>query len=176
MTAKMTIARRLIALAMMAGAELALALPLTLSLSGPAAAQFFPFFDRRPSQPLFAPFQEAPKPPPVDYSKAPPPRKPETPPTMTIMVMGDSMADWLAYGLEDAVTDMPGVGVVRKHRTNSGLVRYDPRSDLDWPRVARDLLNAEKPGAVVMMIAPGGEGGGTAAAKRRAAKSERRQR
>ncbi len=155
MASKGTIARRLIALAIIAGAELAVTLPLTLPLSSPAVAQFFPFFDRRSSQPgLFSPFQapEAPKAPPVDYSKAPPPRKPETPPTTTIVVMGDSMADWLAYGLEDAVTDMPGVGIVRKHRTNSGLVRYEPRGDLDWPHVARDILAAEKPGAVVMML------------------------
>jgi len=35
--------------------------------------------------------------PTVDYSKAPPPRKLETPPSRTIVVIGDSMADWLSY-------------------------------------------------------------------------------
>ncbi len=161
MTSKGTMARRLITLALIAGAELAVALPLGLPLSTPAQAQFFPFFSdqpRRPPQPgfqFFSPFQappEAPKAPPVDYSRAPAPRKAETPPTTTIVVMGDSMADWLAYGLEDAVTDMPGVGVVRKHRTNSGLVRYEPRGDMDWARAAREILAAEKPSAIIMMI------------------------
>jgi hypothetical protein len=173
MAAKSTIARRFITLALVAGAGWAVALPLGLSLTTPAAAQLFNFFNdppRRPAPPgqpaqpapqsgfpFFSPFQapqDAPRAPPVviDYSKAPAPRKPETPPTTTIVVMGDSMADWLAYGLEDAVTDMPGFGIVRKHRTNSGLVRYDPRSDLDWPHVVRDILAAEKPGAVVMMV------------------------
>jgi len=27
--------------------------------------------------------------------------------------------------LEDALTDTPEVGIVRKHRTGSGLIRYD---------------------------------------------------
>jgi hypothetical protein len=158
MTLKSTIAQRLITFAMIAGAELALALPVTLQLSTPAAAQLFPFFERRAPAPgfqLFSPFQpppEAPKPPPVDYSRAPSPRKPEAPPATTILVLGDSMADWLAYGLEDAVTDMPGVGILRKHRTYSGLVRYDTRNDQDWPRVAREILVAEKPAAIVMMV------------------------
>ena len=43
------------------------------------------------------------------------------------------MADWLAYGLEDALADTPEIGVVRKHRTGSGLIRYDLRNEsLDW--------------------------------------------
>jgi hypothetical protein len=154
--ASKTIARRLIILAILAGAELAAALPLSTS----ASAQFFPLFDDRPRRqqpstfPLFGPFQpqEVPKAPPVDYSKAPAPRKVEVPPTATIVVMGDSLADWLAYGLEDAFTDTPEIGIVRKHRTYSGLIRYDTRGDLDWPHVARDLLAAEKPSAVVMMV------------------------
>jgi hypothetical protein len=164
MASKGTIARRLVALAVLAGAEFAVALPVSLALSTPASAQLFPFFDDRPRRPappgfqLFSPFQtapvpqEAPRAPPVDYSKAPPPRKVETPPTSTVVVMGDSMADWLAYGLEDAFTDTPEIGILRKHRTYSGLIRYDARSDQDWPRVARDILAAEKPGAVVMML------------------------
>jgi len=127
--AKNKIVRHLIALAAMAGAVSAAALPLSLS---PAAAQFFPFF---------APFQQPEQPkPPADYSQAPAPKKPETPPTTTVVVMGDSMADWLAYGLEDAFFDTPEVGVIRKHRAYSGLIRYEARSDLDWPRVARDIL------------------------------------
>ena len=66
--------------------------------------------------------------------------------------MGDGMADWLAYGLEDAFSDSPEIGIVRKNKTNSGLLRYEAKGDLDWWHVARDLLAAEKPNFVVMML------------------------
>jgi hypothetical protein len=89
----------------------------------------------------------------VDYSRAPAPKKPDVAPTSTVMVFGDSMADWLAYGLEDALADQPELGVVRKHRTFSGLIRYDSRNEnLDWLQVAREALNAEKPQYIVMMV------------------------
>src|SRR5262249_58422521 len=42
--------------------------------------------------------------------------------------------------------------VVRKHRTDSGLIRYDQRRDLEWPQVAREIIAAEKPKFIVMMI------------------------
>ena len=69
-------------------------------------------------------------------------RKPDATPTTTIVVMGDSMADWLAYGLEDAFADAPEIGIVRKHRTDSGLIRYDARSDLDWRRSRASCIAA----------------------------------
>ncbi len=53
---------------------------------------------------------------PADYSRAPSAKKPEAPPTSTVVVMGDSMADWLAYGLEEAFADTPEIGIVRKHK------------------------------------------------------------
>jgi uncharacterized protein len=89
---------------------------------------------------------------PVDYSRAPPAsqKKPEA--TTSIVVMGDGNADWLAYGLEDAFSENPEIAVVRKHRTDSGLIRYDQRRDLEWPQVAREIIAAEKPKFVVMMI------------------------
>jgi hypothetical protein len=89
---------------------------------------------------------------PVDYSRAPPAsqKKPEA--TTSIVVMGDGNADWLAYGLEDAFSENPDMAVVRKHRTDSGLIRYDQRRDLEWPQVARDIIAAEKPKFIVMMI------------------------
>ena len=50
------------------------------------------------------------------------------------MVFGDSMADWLAYGLEEAFGETPEIGVLRKHRTNSGLIRVEMRGEsYDWP-------------------------------------------
>jgi lysophospholipase L1-like esterase len=67
------------------------------------------------------------------------------------------MADWLAYGLELAYADTPEIGIVRRHRTNSGLIRAEVRSDPrgeypDWPQAARDLIAAQKPKFVLMMI------------------------
>jgi hypothetical protein len=35
--------------------------------------------------------------------------------------MGDSMADWLAYGLENVVSETPEIGVIRKFRSLTGL-------------------------------------------------------
>ena len=62
------------------------------------------------------------------------------------------MADWLAYGLEDAFADQPEVAVDRQNKYNSGLLRYDPKGDLDWWHVARDILTKEKANYVVMML------------------------
>jgi hypothetical protein len=89
----------------------------------------------------------------VDFSRAPAPRKVDPPPANTVLVLGDSMADWLAYGLEDALSDSPELGVVRKHRAGSGLIRYDSRNETQqWAQVARDAIAAEKPKFIVMMI------------------------
>jgi hypothetical protein len=102
------------------------------------------FFDLRPPQQQ----QQAP----VDYSRAPPPaqKKPEA--NTPIVVLGDANADWLAYGLEDAFSDKPEINIVRKHRTDSGLIRYDGRRDSEWAQIAREVIAAEKPKFIVMMI------------------------
>lgn len=120
--------------------------------STPALAQFFPFWgtQQQQQQPYY---QDRPREaPPADYSKAPTAKKPETPPTSTVVVMGDSMADWLAYGLEEAFADTPEIGVVRKNKPYSGLIRYESKGDLEWSSVARDIMNAEKPTVAVMML------------------------
>jgi hypothetical protein len=90
----------------------------------------------------------------AEHSHAPSPRKP-TPgvvPTTSIVVIGDGMADWLAYGLEDAFADQPEVAIDRQAKYNSGLLRYDTKGDLDWWHVARDILTKEKANYVVMML------------------------
>jgi hypothetical protein len=66
--------------------------------------------------------------------------------------MGDANADWLAYGLEEAFSENPDIGIVRKHRTDSGLIRYDGRRDSEWAQAAREIIAAEKPKFVVMMV------------------------
>src|SRR3984893_2677754 len=159
---------------------LAIAAGMVLGLVGPTSAQFFNFggFQQRP-QPqrggggfgggwfgndTFAPFQQqAPQPrwngrqtpTPVreDFSKAPPPEKRNTVPERHILVLGDAMADWLAYGLEDAYAEQPEMGVVRKHKTVSGLIRYQPKGEpADWAAAAKGILANEKPDAIVVML------------------------
>jgi hypothetical protein len=97
---------------------------------------------------------------PSESSRAPVPKKTEakdeqTAPTTSIVVMGDDMADWLGYGLEDVFSDTPEIRVVRKNKLNSGLLRYDAKGDLDWWHVARDTLAQEKADYVVMMLGIG---------------------
>lgn len=88
-----------------------------------------------------------------ESSRAPAARKPETPPSINVMVFGDSMAEWLAFGLEEAFADSPEVGIVRKPRPNTGLIRVEQRGEsYDWPSAAREMLNAEKPDYVVIML------------------------
>ena len=63
------------------------------------------------------------------------------------------MADWLGYGLEDAYADQPDIGVIRKHKTVSGLIKYQPKGDpADWAAAAKGILATEKPEAIVVML------------------------
>ena len=127
-----------------AGAILALPLWAPAVLAQSAFQSFWGPFSPRPSASIERP---------VDASRAPAPRKVDTPPTSTVLVLGDSMADWLAYGLEDALSDTPEIGVIRKHRTASGLIRYDARNDsLDWAQAAKEAIAADKPSFIVMMV------------------------
>jgi hypothetical protein len=143
-------------------------------LIGPTSAQFFNFggFQQR-SQPqrgggwfgndMFEPSQQpAPHPrlyrrqvPPLvreDFSKAPPPEKREAVPHQHILVLGDAMADWLAYGLEDVYSEQSDMGVIRKHKTVSGLIRYQPTGEpADWIAAAKSILASENPDVIVVM-------------------------
>src|SRR5262252_3440509 len=162
--------RFLIALGLLA-AEAVLAVMLLVTAPAPSGAQFFfdfqnqnrrqrgPFDWFEPVAPQQQQFERPP--PPVDYSKAPAPKKTdpkaEGAVTTPILVLGDSMADWLAYGLELAYADSPEIGILRRHRTNSGLIRTETRSDPrgeypDWPQAARELLAIQKPKFVLMMV------------------------
>src|ERR1700716_3355844 len=159
---------------------LAIAAAMVLGIVGPSSARFFISggFQQRP-QPqrgggglgggwfgndMFEPFQQhAPQPrwdrrqtlPPVreDFSKAPPPEKREPEPERNVLVLGAAMADWLAYGLEDAYAEQPDMGVIRKHKTVSGLIKYQPKGDpADWAAAAKDILATEKADAIVVML------------------------
>ena len=79
--------------------------------------------------------------------------KRETVPERNVLVLGDAMADWLAYGLEDAYAEQPDMGVIRKHKTTSGLLKYQPKGEpADWAAAARGILATEKPDAIVVML------------------------
>jgi uncharacterized protein len=145
------------------------AVALLLGIAGPASAQFFnfPSFGGPPARQqrggggglqggdLFAPFQQQ-APRRVireDYSHAPLPEKRETVPERNVLVLGDGMADWLAYGLEDTYADRPDMGVIRKPKAYSGLIKYQPKGDpADWAAAARGILATEKPEAIVVML------------------------
>jgi len=140
------------------GAAVAACLCLGAYLTPPATAQFFderfPFFGR--------PMPLAP-PKPVDYSHAPAPKKTEKadPSELNVVVvLGDSMADWLGYGLELAEADTPEIAIVRRHRSISGLIYNPAKNELrnrsvDWPALARETLAKEQAQIVVMMIGLG---------------------
>src|SRR4030088_3031342 len=150
---------------------LAVAVALLVGIVGPASAQFLNLGGPpRPQPPrssgggfggggwfggdLFAPFQQqAPKRIIENFSKAPPPEKRETVPERNVLVLGDGMADWLAYGLGDAYAEQPDMGVIRKHKTVSGLIKYQPKGDpADWAAAAKGILATEKPDAIVVML------------------------
>src|SRR5438105_2074174 len=148
---------------------LLVAVALLVGIAGPASAQFFNFGGWSRPQPrssgggggwfggdLFTPFQQQQQQAPKrveNFSKAPPPEKRETVPERNVLVLGDAMADWLAYGLEDAYAEQPDMGVIRRHKTVSGLIKYQPKGDpADWAAAARGLLATEKADAIVVML------------------------
>src|SRR6266436_10049716 len=152
---------------------LAVTIALVVGIVGPASAQFFNFGGLARPAPrsggfggggggwfggdFFSPFQpsQAPKRVYQDFSKAPPPEKHDnnTVPERNVLVLGDGMADWLAYGLEDAYTEQPDMGVVRKAKNTSGLIKYQPKGDpADWATAAKGILATEKPDVIVVML------------------------
>src|SRR5258706_14525213 len=95
----------------------ALAACASVTMIVPASAQFWGSWDRRPQQQPQRPQQQQQQPQqynpfggfwgpsdnkqreaPADYSRAPgPQKKPDPAATTTVVVVGDAMADWLAY-------------------------------------------------------------------------------
>lgn len=157
-------------------AAMAAVLGLVVIAAGPAAAQYlfgypqrgapqqqqrgffndlFPFFSPGPGRDprRLSPEQHQQQQPRVDYSRAPAPEKRETRAERNILVLGDAMADWLAYGLENAFSEQPEFGVIRRHKTVSGLIRYQPKGEPgDWAAAAKQILAEERPDAIVIML------------------------
>src|ERR1700709_2566104 len=124
---------------------LGVAIALLVGIAGPASAQFFNFGGPPRPQPrsapgggwfggdLFAPFQQQAPRRVQDFSKAPPPAKRETAAARNVLGLGDGMADGLAFGLEGAYSEQPDMGVIRKPKAVSGLIKYQPRGEpSDW--------------------------------------------
>ena len=113
--------------------------------------------DRRPSYPSrsYDPYNQFNRRQQVYESIKPPsPRKSETPPAETVVVIGDTFGEWLAYGLEQVFAETPQIGIVRKIKTDLGLVRDDARLDTpEWTQAIKDWLPAtDKPSAIVVML------------------------
>lgn len=67
-----------------------------------------------------------------------------------VVVMGDSLGNLLAKGLEEALNDRPDVAVEHRAKPDSGLVRTDFH---DWPRAATELLADDQTiSAAVIML------------------------
>ena len=150
---------------------LAVAIALLIGIAGPASAQFFNFGgfggppQRQAPQAVAAAGSAAIS---LRHSSSsaaaasaapgffPRARRPPsaTPwPERNVLVLGDAMADWLGYGLEDAYSEQPDMGVIRKHKTVSGLIKYQPRGEpADWAAAAKGILANEKPDAIVVML------------------------
>lgn len=145
-----------------------------LAIAVPASAQFFPFggfggFGRsgpppgppRPSAPVQSPFGgffspfEPPRPsaPAADYSRAPKAERDNSNAERFVLVLGDAMADWLGYGLDDALSEQPDMGVIRKAKTVSGLIKYQPKGEpADWAAAAKTIVASEKADVIVVML------------------------
>jgi uncharacterized protein len=79
------------------------------------------------------------------------PERPVVPVTTFVHVIGDSLGELLAQGLKEQLADSkPDVGVVKRARSSSGIVRDDY---YDWSKALKELLGgAEKVDMVVMML------------------------
>ncbi len=67
-----------------------------------------------------------------------------------VAILGDSLAQMLGQGLQEEFADRPEVGLLKKARESSGLVRDDY---YDWPKAVRDLLASnERISMAVMMV------------------------
>jgi hypothetical protein len=152
--------RRLAGPLLLVAVEIFAAGAMLAAASSPAAAQWG-FFDQRPRrqqnsygwpwQQQAPQWQEPRREAPADYSRAPPSHKREAPATTNVLVFGDSMADWLGYGLEDAFSETPEIGVTRKPRANRGLIKTEGREAYDAVAAVREVLAGEKPDFIVMM-------------------------
>ena len=78
------------------------------------------------------------------------PEDPNAPPPFHVAVIGDSLGQMLADGLDEAYADRPDIRILHKAKDSTGLVREDY---FDWPKAARELLaGGDKIDMAVIMI------------------------
>jgi len=100
------------------------------------------------------PRQRVVAPPPVRRRQAPvivrdDPVVPKVDVAHHVLVMGDSLANLLADGLDDALEDRPDVEVVHKAKPDSGLVRSD---FYDWRKAVSEILAGDQQVSVGVML------------------------
>ncbi|MGL4439329.1 MAG: SGNH/GDSL hydrolase family protein [Bosea sp. (in: a-proteobacteria)] len=80
---------------------------------------------------------------------APAPERPKVNVDTFVVVLGDTLGELLANGIDDALKDVPNAAVIRKTRADSGLVRSD---FYDWPKAARELLASDQRVSVAVIL------------------------
>ena len=76
--------------------------------------------------------------------------KPAAAPSYFVAVMGDALGVLLSNGLEEVLSDTPGVKIIKDAKSSSGLVRDD---FYDWTKAAHDIAGGgQKIDVAVMMI------------------------
>jgi len=123
----------------------------------PQQRNIFQFlFGQTPPQPRVyqQPRQRVVAPPPVRRRQAPvivrdDPVVPKVDVAHHILVMGDSLGNLLADGLDDALEDRPDVEVVHKAKPDSGLVRND---FYDWPKAVSEILASDQKVSLGVML------------------------
>ena len=66
-----------------------------------------------------------------------------------VLVVGDFMADGLAYGLQQIFAENPGITIVNNSNGLSGIVRTDV---LDWPNTINAMIEDTRPVLVVVLV------------------------
>ncbi|TDX63430.1 hypothetical protein EDE12_10768 [Methylosinus sp. sav-2] len=78
------------------------------------------------------------------------PEDPNAPPPFQVAVIGDSLGQMLADGLDEAYSDRADIRILHRAKDSTGLVREDY---FDWPKAARELLaGGDKIDMAVIMI------------------------
>jgi len=78
------------------------------------------------------------------------PEDPNAPPPFQVAVIGDSLGQMLADGLDEAYSDRSDIRILHRAKDSTGLVREDY---FDWPKATRELLaGGDKIDMAVIMI------------------------
>lgn len=74
---------------------------------------------------------------------------PKDPAAKKILIVGDFVADGLAWGLNQELANEPKLTVINRSNSGSGLVQQD---SYDWNKTLPELLNKETPDVVVVAL------------------------